>query len=148
MVLRSGRFTRRFSDGEGRVSGDGRFLPWEWDSDGEVAWQTDWGPAGDDHARAIRVDPDSGNLLAVGHTSDGDGGRTDVVLLRLDADTGAVLGKSTWGGSGDDVAHDFVLDGDRIYVAGQTTSWGAGKDDAFALAGCHGPWVLPREPSE
>ncbi|MCB9779835.1 MAG: hypothetical protein H6742_14815 [Alphaproteobacteria bacterium] len=134
---------RLFGVGEGRVDGDGQLWVWAWDADGDALWSTAWGGAGPDLARAIRVDPIDGSLVVVANAESGGAGGVDLVFLRLDADDGTVLEEQWWGGTGDDIAHDFVLDGDRIYVAGETTSWGAGSSDAFALAGCQRPWRLP-----
>jgi hypothetical protein len=69
---------------------------------------------------------DGTSLFAVGRSG------TDALIVAYD-DDGNVLWRTDWGGAGTEYAHSLVIDGDVIYVAGETNSFGSGGVDAFLL---------------
>jgi hypothetical protein len=57
---------------------------------------------------------------------------SDVFLARFDLN-GEYLGHSSWGGAKGDNALNLVSDGEHLYLAGMTSSYGEGGWDAFVL---------------
>jgi hypothetical protein len=45
----------------------------------------------------------------------------------------SLLWFQTWGGPEIETAHGIVVDGDAVYIAGETYSYGAGKNDALLI---------------
>ena len=99
---------------------------------GKVTWEYTY-PADDQVAvaSAAVTEPD-GNVI-VGINVSG-----DVVLLRLDPTTGAVLDEVTWDGRGTQAVHALEADEERLCVMGATD--GGSDDKKQALATC-----FPRE---
>ena len=120
---------------------DTQLMAWSWDAGGGLRWTAEWGGEGIEKARAIEYDPLSDSVLIAGSTTSGES--EDIALLRLSASDGALLEEQVWGGAGNEVAKNMALFGERLYVVGPTTSWGAGDTDALTLGVCHSPWVLP-----
>ncbi|MBI3458284.1 MAG: hypothetical protein HY002_21140 [Candidatus Rokubacteria bacterium] len=90
------------------------------------------------HAR--RYQSATGDLYIAGAVKNGPNGATDAVILKYD-EAGTLLWSKTWGGAADDLAYGIAAndhartppDGQRLYVAGTTRSFGAGKQDVFVL---------------
>ncbi len=116
---------------------------WAYDTDGVEIWKSTWGGNGDELSRAVAVDSRNNSLVVTGNTSTIGAGKSDFAFLRFDFE-GELLETRTWGGPGDDVSHDFILDGDTGAVVGETQSFGEGKMDALVMRFQHRPWVLPR----
>jgi hypothetical protein len=55
-----------------------------------------------------------------------------IVLLVYDND-GALLAETVWGGAQEDVVHGLWIEGEYAYLAGHTTSLGAGMFDALLI---------------
>ena len=96
------------------------------------AWARAYGGSSADQANSIQQTPDGGYIVA-GWTSSFGAGGTDAWVLKLDA-SGTVVWQKTYGGSGDDFAKSIRQTPDGGYiVAGWTTSFGAGSNDAWVL---------------
>ena len=99
-----------------------------YDYSGNLAWDTVFGGAGEDLSRCVAVGTD-GFVYVGGKTTSFGAQGTDVLLVQFDT-LGAPQWYRLWGGAGTDEAHGIALAGDNVYIAGQTTSFGAGSDDA------------------
>jgi len=95
-------------------------------------WSRFWGGSNFETGYDTLVD-NSGNIYAIGSTMSYGAGDFDVLLLKYDSN-GNLLWNITCGGSGYEEGKAIVLDnsGD-IYVAGVTTSYGAGNLDVYLL---------------
>src|SRR5262249_49744603 len=102
------------------------------DAIGNAVWQKSYGGSASDGAGAVRQTPDGGYVVA-GYTRSYGAGQFDAWGIKLDAD-GNVTWQKTDGGTGFDFASDVQPTADGGYiVAGSTTSFGAGSDDAWVL---------------
>jgi hypothetical protein len=102
------------------------------DANGDTLWIRTYGGSGSDEARSVQQTADGGYILAGSTTSFG-AGRSDVYLLKTDAN-GNTLWTRAYGGSNYDEAM-FVqetTDGGYI-IAGSTRSFGAGGWDVYLL---------------
>jgi len=99
--------------------------------DGEPDLVTTWGGAGTQAGRAIVVDPSDGLLVLAVNTDAA--GTPDVAVLRLDPTTGATLAEADWSAAGQEHAHEVAVGPDAVFVAGDTTSIGAGQTDGLLL---------------
>ncbi len=87
-----------------------------------------------------RYQSTAGDLYLAGAVKNGPNGGVDVLLLKYD-EAGTLLWSKTWGGAADDLAYGITVndhartppEGQRLYVAGTTASFGAGKQDVFVL---------------
>jgi hypothetical protein len=69
----------------------------------------------------------SGNVYVAGGTNSFGAGGYDVLLLKY-GPAGNLLWQKTWGGTGDEWANALKIGPDNcLYVAGVTTSFGAGS---------------------
>jgi uncharacterized delta-60 repeat protein len=85
-----------------------------------------------DSAYALQTTPDGGYIVA-GYTESKGAGKSDVWLIKLDAQ-GRKVWDRTFGGSGNDRATAIQTTSDGGYiVAGYTKSKGAGKSDAWVI---------------
>ncbi len=102
------------------------------DSGGVVEWEKTYGGNTDDSLYSIHQTSDGG-FAAVGRTSSYGAGNLDAWFLKLDSG-GEVEWVKTYGGSNDDYFNSIhqTSDGD-FAVAGSTTSYGAGSNDAWVL---------------
>jgi len=112
-----------------------------YDLNGELIWDVTWDDGGGEVGRSIRVDETDGSLI-VGLNSNASGSN-DIVMLRVDSESGSVLDRGEWGGPEDEEVHDFVLRGDSGWLAGQTKSVGSGNYDAMFMRFSHRPWAFP-----
>ncbi|MGB8253655.1 MAG: PQQ-binding-like beta-propeller repeat protein [Anaerolineaceae bacterium] len=109
--------------------GDGQIFVQKWDKDFNLLWERQWGGAGGDQARAIGVD-NAGRIVVAGNsTIQGD---RRIVLLVYDNE-GTLQAETIWGGAQADVVQGLWIDGEYAYLAGQTTSLGAGMFDALLI---------------
>ena len=106
-------------------------------------WETLYGDNGNQSARVGAFGP-SGLLIAGG--SGPALGDSDVALWLLDPETGEVQWEHTWGGPEYEFAHGLAVFGARLYITGETASFGAGGDDAFLISGDAVTGGLPPEP--
>jgi PKD repeat protein/predicted secreted protein len=101
-------------------------------ADGTVAWQNDYGDAGDDRGYAISETVDGGYIVA-GSTSSFGAGGFDTWLLKLDSN-GAVTWQKAYGETGDEEARAVqeTVQGGYI-LAGSTSSFGRGNRDIWIV---------------
>jgi RHS repeat-associated protein len=91
-----------------------------------------WGGGSADYAASIAVDSGN-NIYLGGRTASFGAGGNDALVVKYDAN-GSVVWARTWGGASDDYATGIGIGPDGyIYVAGGTSSYGAGWYDAFLL---------------
>ncbi len=101
-------------------------------ADGSVAWQKTYGGTHGDLATSIRQTADGGYIVA-GITSSFGGWSFDAWVFKLNAD-GSIAWQKSYGGTGSDHANSIRQTADGGYiVAGYTSSFGAGGDDAWVL---------------
>jgi len=114
----------------------------KYDTTGNLLWSRFWGGAGGDYSRTLAVGKDH-DVFVGGKTDSYGKGQNDVLLLRYDPDGNLKMFK-TWGGSGDDETHGIASYSDFIYIAGETGSYGAGKQDSLLVkVDANGENVIP-----
>lgn len=101
------------------------------DINGTPEWEKTFGGSDWDKAYSLVQLPDSG-FVVVGETFSFGAGESDIYIVRTDKD-GNEVWTQTYGGEGKDVAHDVVLLGDSLIIAGATESFGAGMQDGIVL---------------
>lgn len=121
--------------GSVRSTGNGSADAWliKTDVNGSQLWEKTFGGTGDDRADSVRQISDGGYILA-GRTEQSDGtGKSDVLLIRTDAN-GTQLWSKTFGGINSDWASSVqpAVDGSYI-LTGATYSYGNGSADAWLI---------------
>jgi len=91
---------------------------------GQFQWSRLWGGSGAEDSRAVVAGADS-LLYVVGATSSYGRGDYDIFVLKYSS-AGTLLDSLIWGGSGKETAHDAALQGDFLYITGETWSYGQG----------------------
>lgn len=101
------------------------------DSSGNLIWQRSFHPgAGNGAARAIQQTTDGG-FIVVGST--GNGSTSDMVVLKLNS-SGSVQWQNSYSGPAFDSGYSVLqLPTGEYMIAGSTTSFGAGSEDAWLL---------------
>ena len=120
--------------GETLSFGDGSSDLWvlKLKSNGAVEWQKTYGGASSDWTYSTKQTSDGGYIAAGGTDSFGTG-KMDLWVLKLKPD-GTVEWQKTYGGVGHDEAHSVQQTGDGGYiVAGNTGSFGTGKNNLWVL---------------
>jgi hypothetical protein len=112
--------------------GDGLLIAFDQDS-GNYRWSETWGrPDSDDAIYGLEMSADS-FLYAVGPSPMGLGIYSDINLIKFTR-TGTKLWERRWGGPRHESGRAIAIDGDSvIYIAGSTSSYGAGQGDIFVL---------------
>ncbi|KKN55784.1 hypothetical protein LCGC14_0578910 [marine sediment metagenome] len=104
----------------------------KYNSTGNLLWDRTWGGSSHDYANDITLDA-SGNAFITGTTWSYGTGPTDAFLLKFDS-SGNLQWDKTWGGSGGESGWEIAIDDSGyVYIAGETSSYGAGYEDAFLL---------------
>ena len=99
----------------------------KYNSSGSIIFNKTWGTIHYDFCNAMALDS-SGNIYLAGMTEKG-GVNNDMCLVKFD-NNGNFEWNKTWGDTGHESCYDIVLDdSDEIYLAGETTSFGAGGND-------------------
>ncbi len=102
------------------------------DSTGSVVWQKAFGNGGHESGLSL-VQAGNGDFIVVGYTEPSTAGSRDALVVRLAGD-GSVVWQKAYGGSGLETAYSIHNAGnDQYLVAGTTTSYGAGDQDAWVL---------------
>lgn len=114
----------------GRNASGGQAVLWKYDSTGNQTWvrrfHTGAGAFATDVAGAAAC------LYVTGCRVNASSGVADVLLLKYDED-GILQWSNEWGGTANDIGYGIAVDGDRVYVVGRTSSFGAGGKDVFLL---------------
>jgi len=111
------------------AGGDDAFLA-KYDSAGTLSWSRTWGGTSTDEAYSLTQTSDGGYAIG-GYTSSYGAGGNDAFLAKYDS-SGTLSWSRTWGGTGSDRAQSLTQTSDGGYaIAGVTTSYGAGGNDAF-----------------
>jgi hypothetical protein len=103
----------------------------KYDLNGTLLWDDIWGGTGAESSRSLAVTGE-GDILVAGKTTAYGQGKHDIVLLRYTSDD-SLLWFQTWGGPEIETAHGIVIDGQHAYIAGETHSFGQGKNDALLI---------------
>jgi len=112
------------------IKGGDKIILHKYDKDLNRVWTVEWAGDGSEAARTVEVTPSGDGLIIAGKTTSYGNGSFDTLLLKYDLQ-GRLLWSRIWGGDGSDEPHGLALRGDYAYVAGETTSYGKGKADAF-----------------
>jgi hypothetical protein len=111
--------------------GDDAFLI-KTDANGNIIWAKTYGGTGWDEANSVQQTSDGGYIVA-GWTRSFGAGRNDIFLIKTDA-SGNVQWAKTYGGTSSDYANSVKQTSDGGYiVAGETESFGAGRNDIFLI---------------
>ena len=109
-------------------TGQQDYLIAEYNSDGSVAWNATFGPAGTDTLTgAVTLD---GHLYVIGSTTNG--GSTEGVLMEIDPSNGNVLSTVTYDPAQYNSFTSITTDGHYLYVVGASGS-SASNDQAVLL---------------
>lgn len=107
------------------VVGATTFSPNDWqifvkkfDKNLNLTWERFWGGNASESARAVASGGD-GSLYIAGTTESFGQGESDVVLLKY-TPGGDLLWYKTWGDSSGEQALDLHIDGDNLYISGQS----------------------------
>ncbi|HUX98869.1 MAG TPA: SBBP repeat-containing protein, partial [Candidatus Deferrimicrobium sp.] len=104
----------------------------KYNSTGTELWNTTWGGvANSEYGWGIAID--GSTLYVAGGTKSYGSGGVDLALIKISATTGAVLDTEIWGGSKDDSINSIIVESNYIYLAGTTSSYGAGGSDIVVL---------------
>ena len=111
--------------------GDDAFLI-KTDAKGNIIWAKTYGGTGWDEAYSVQQTSDGGYIVA-GWTRSFGAGRNDIFLIKTDA-KGNIIWAKTYGGTSSDYANSVQQTSDGGYiVAGETRSFGAGRNDIFLI---------------
>jgi hypothetical protein len=112
------------------ATGNLDFLLLKYDRNGNLMWENTWDSGDHDFGKAIAVNYDGVYMVGCKYTSNKS---YQGVILKYDKN-GNLLQAKDWGGNGYDFFNDIsLMDYGCIYVAGTTSSYGAGKYDAVLL---------------
>lgn len=97
-----------------------------------LSWVHTWGGNSVEEAAALSVDS-NGNVYIAGNCYSFGAGYYDTFLLKY-ASNGTLLWQRTWGGNDGESTSGLALDSNgSIYIAGYTSSFGAGDSDTFLI---------------
>ena len=113
------------------VNANGQIFLLKYDKDLKLIWEQTWGGKAGESARAVAVDA-AGNILVTGHTLSYGNGKNDIMLLKYSSD-GNLLWEKIWGGTQMDQTHGIVIDGNFVYLAGETENNSAGLADGLLI---------------
>src|SRR5262249_53323043 len=103
---------------------------WKLGANGAVLWEQLYQPNGAT-ASWNGVATTASNVFVAGSTKAGSGPE-DAIFAKY-GDDGTCLWTQTWGGSGSDIAWGIACDASKVYVVGETSSYGAGGKDVFLV---------------
>ncbi|QQG48760.1 MAG: PQQ-like beta-propeller repeat protein [archaeon] len=125
----TGDSTSLYPVGISATTGD-RIVLQKYDHDLKLAWSSYWEGSKSESSRMVRLTANGTGLVVAGQTSSFGNGATDALLLGYDLG-GNLRWSRTWGGIGNDQPQGLAIAGGLAFVSGQTTSFGAGSQDAF-----------------
>lgn len=106
---------------------------WKYNAAGNQIWMRSYPiPLPVPVDRTVTVVASGGYLYMTTGLRDGPHGGVDVLLLKCD-EAGNLIWSKTWGGKANDLGRGLAADETRLYVVGDTASYGSGKRDAFVL---------------
>jgi hypothetical protein len=95
---------------------------------GSADWYRTWGGLGEEVALDMVID-EAGNIYLAGYTYTTGLDTYDMILLKYNS-SGSLLFNKTWGGNDYEECYAIELDNsENIYLAGSTSSYGAGNRD-------------------
>jgi hypothetical protein len=114
------------------------------DANGDTLWTRTYGGYAEEYGRCIQLTPDGG-YIAAGRVESFGAGKSDVWLLKFDAN-GDTLWTRTYGGSDSDWGWFVEQTSDGGYIiAGVTSSFGAGSWDSYLIkTDAHGDTLWTR----
>lgn len=98
---------------------------------GDLAWERIMGGPDSESARSLGLTGD-GHILIAGKTTSYGSGGFDVIVYKYTVGGDPVVFR-TWGGAETDEAHDIMITGEDVYIAGETFSYGEGQNDALLI---------------
>jgi len=102
------------------------------DAAGNMLWNKTYGGTGNEYAYHVEQTLDGGYAL-LGQTNSFGAGNNDFWLVKTDG-SGTMQWNQTYGGTGNDVGIHVLQTGDGGYaLAGSTSSFGAGSNDAWLI---------------
>ena len=103
------------------------------DGNGNVEWSRTFGGSQNDYANSVQQTSDGGYIVAGSSASFETAGGSDAWVFKLNQ-AGDLVWQQTFGGTADDAANSVQKTSDGGYiVAGTTSSFGAGNQDAWVL---------------
>ena len=108
------------------------FLVEKRDESGTLIWSRTFDRAGDEDILNGVVGIGS-RIYAVGSTKGNNAGGKDVAILEIDTTTGDLVSTTLYGGSDDDAANATASDGNDLYVAGESKSYGGSGNNVMLL---------------
>jgi len=125
-VTQDGLYLAGATSSFGAGSSDGLLI--KFDHSGKQIWNETWGGTGWDQFCSLSLTSDG--LYIVGTTQSFGAGGKDAILAKF-AFNGTLLWNTTWGGTGHDYGLGVAAAPDGVYIAGATSSFGAGGNDTF-----------------
>jgi hypothetical protein len=110
----------------------GQIFLLKYDKAGNLVWEMLLGGTMAESARALAPTSDN-HIMVAGKTTSYGNGENDIVVFKY-TEGGDSLWYRTWGGSDNDGAHDIKIHGDTVYIAGETSSFGSGLNDALLIS--------------
>ncbi|UCE37750.1 MAG: Ig-like domain-containing protein [Thermoplasmata archaeon] len=134
-----GRSVQETSDGGFIITGvtysispDGDVWLIKTNDTGVEEWSNNYGGSLGDVGNSVQQTPDGGYIIA-GQTASWGAGNNDAWLIKTDSG-GDLKWNRTFGGSFGDVGQEVQVTSDKGYIiTGSTSSWGAGKADAWVI---------------
>jgi len=117
--------------GDYPIAGQEKIIVLKYNSSGHLHWNRTWSGMSSANGRSIAIDSED-NIYIAGFAGDFP---NDFVLIKYSI-SGVKIWQRIWGGSGDEGRYgvDIAIDlYDNIYIAGYTTSFGAGSSDAVLI---------------
>ncbi len=102
------------------------------DADGNLLWSKTFGGSGYDNGTSLLVTAES-NLIILGSTTSFGAGNSDIYLIKTDGN-GNLIWSKTYGGINDDGVASIQQTSDGGFIiVGNTSSFGAGNSDVYAI---------------
>lgn len=98
---------------------------------GSLIWDRFYGNV--DMHEGMDVKGYGGYVYVTGYTNDGSGSGDQAFVRQYGARSGNVYDHEEFGGTGEEGGHAIDIYNSRVYIAGKTTSYGAGLEDALML---------------
>lgn len=114
------------------IGGSWDFIVIKLDSTGAITWKNSYGGSSDDLAYSVKQTNDGGFIVA-GNTKSFGAGKEDIWIVKLSS-SGILQWQYAYGGTDADLGRSIQQTSDGGYIlAGQTSSFGAGKSDILVM---------------